>query len=340
MFFLLCLLMVPVATAELSTDNWIGQLMKPVMEDGWGVDARWAIIFSAGIMFLLRTFAGGILKIFSPPVLMAVSGILSASGLYWLGVNATGIAILAAFVIYAVGQTYYWPCILGFVAERYPKGGALTLNTVSAMGLLSLGMVGNPILGVAQDQSIHKQSQEKAPELAAVATSGSDFLWMTNDVIDPAKFAVYGAQKIDGKGEMLISALQPIIASNDELKEKKGEFDEEQKKILEAAQKKDPKASVDTDVAAIRLYDFVETATKEDDALTKSFKDSVPASVQTGIDDYKAMVGNHAEMKKQSGRDVLKFAAWFPSILVVSFTIIALYFKSRGGYRPAELDEA
>jgi len=92
LFFFLCLLMVPVATAELSTDNWIGQLMKPVMEDGWGIDARWAIIFSAGIMFLLRTFAGGILKFFSPPVLMAVSGVLSASGLYWLGGSAAGIA--------------------------------------------------------------------------------------------------------------------------------------------------------------------------------------------------------------------------------------------------------
>ena len=49
------------------------------------------------------------------------------------------------------------------------------------------------------------------------------------------------------------------------------------------------------------------------------------------------MVSLHAEMKKQSGRDVLKFAAWFPSILVVAFIIIALYFKKIGGYKPVEL---
>jgi len=121
LFFFLCLLMIPVATAELSTDNWIQGIMQPIFEGEWNLDARWAIIFSASIMFLLRTFAGGILKVFSPPVLMAVSGVLSFTGLYWLGSSAAGIAVFVAFVIYAVGQTYYWPCILGFVAERYPS---------------------------------------------------------------------------------------------------------------------------------------------------------------------------------------------------------------------------
>ena len=145
LFFLLCLLMIPVATAELSTDNWIKELMNPVLGEK-GIDARWAIIFSAGVMFLLRTFAGGVLKFFSPPVLMACSGVLSMGGLLWLA-SASGPSVFFAFLIYAVGQTYYWPCILGFVSERYPRGGALTLNTVSALALLSLGMVGNPILG-------------------------------------------------------------------------------------------------------------------------------------------------------------------------------------------------
>jgi len=52
-----------------------------------------------------------------------------------------------AFTLYALGQTYYWPCVLGFTSERYPQGGALTLNTVSAIGLLTAGVVGTPILG-------------------------------------------------------------------------------------------------------------------------------------------------------------------------------------------------
>ncbi|BDS08641.1 hypothetical protein NT6N_36810 [Oceaniferula spumae] len=323
LFFFLCLLMIPVATAELSTDNWIKQLMTPVMEGDLGISASWAIVFSAGVMLVLRLFAGSILQIASPPVIMAVSGILSASALYWLGSSASGILVLVAFTIYAVGQTYYWPCILGFVAERYPKGGALTLNTVSAMGLLSLGMIGNPILGVAQDKSIYKQSQEKAPELVESASKDSPFLWMTNEVIDTNQFAAIGASKIEGQGEAIYTALQPVIESNDELKEQYAEL----------------KTSDDADVKAIETYSFTKKAAAKDEALNETLTASIPATAKAGLTAYSDMVTLHGDMKTKSGRDVLKFAAWFPFILVIAFGAIALWFRAKGGYKPVELHE-
>jgi MFS family permease len=152
-FFLMCLLMIPVATAELGTDGWIKGLMAPVLND-LEINPAMALVFSASIMLVLRIFAGGVLKFFSPPSLLCISGIFSAVGLYWLS-SAAGAAVFVAFVLYALGQTYYWPCVLGFTSERYPKGGALTLNTVSAIGLLSAGIVGTPLLGAAFDRSIH-----------------------------------------------------------------------------------------------------------------------------------------------------------------------------------------
>lgn len=321
LFFFLCILMIPVATAELSTDNWIKQLMAPVMEGDIGISANWAIIFSAGVMMMLRLYAGSILQVASPPVIMAVSGILSASALYWLGSSAAGILVLVAFTIYAVGQTYYWPCILGFVAERFPKGGALTLNTVSAMGLLSLGMIGNPILGVAQDKSIYKQAQENTPELAEATTTDSPFLWMTNEVIDTNKFTQFGAEKISGQGDAISSAIQPVIASNEELKEKFAEL----------------KTSDDPSVKAIELYSFAKKNTANDEELNKSLVASIPQEAKAGLAKYDEAITQHGEMKTKSGRDVLKFAAIFPTILVIAFGFIALYFKSRGGYKPVEI---
>lgn len=321
LFFFLCILMIPVATAELSTDNWIKQLMTPVMEGDLGISANWAIIFSAGVMMLLRLYAGRILQIASPPMIMAVSGILSASALYWLGTSASGILVLVAFTIYAVGQTYYWPCILGFVAERFPKGGALTLNTVSAMGLLSLGMIGNPILGVAQDKSIYKQAQVHTPELAKATTADSPFLWMTYEVIDTNKFTQFGAESISGRGEAISTALQPVIANNEELKEKIAEI----------------KLSDNPDVKAIELYSFAKKNTAEDEELSKSFKAGIPQETRTGLAKYDEAVAQHGEMKTKSGRDVLKFAAVFPTILVISFGFIALYFRFKGGYKPVEI---
>ena len=147
LFFVLCLIMIPLATAELATDAWIRTLMEPIMG---AQGAGWAIVFSAAIMMVLRFFAGVPLKFMSPPALLLVSSIFSIVGLYALSVSA-GWAIFLAFVLYAVGQTFYWPTVLGFVSEQFPRGGAMTLNTVSAMGLLTVGIFGFPFLGAVQD---------------------------------------------------------------------------------------------------------------------------------------------------------------------------------------------
>jgi len=322
LFFFLCLLMIPVATAELSTDNWIKQLMTPVMEGDLGINANWAIVFSAGVMLILRLFAGSVLQIASPPVIMAVSGILSA-----------------------VGQTYYWPCILGFVAERFPKGGALTLNTVSAMGLLSLGMIGNPILGVSQDKSVHKQSQEQAPEFTELAEGPSGFLWMTNNVIKQDKFAHYGAKQIAGKGEALEAAITPVINANDELKTQLADL---KKQITDATQAEGydkyleelDKHKIDiSDVNAVKVYDLAKSFSSENEEFSESLEASIPAEAKAGLTTYAEKTGLLGEMKTKSGRDVLKFAAIFPGILVLAFGCIAIYFMTRGGYKPIELSE-
>ena len=192
--------MIPIATAELGTDQWIKKLMTPVLE-GRGIDAAFGLVFSATIMLVFRVFAGGILKHFSPPSLLAVSGLFSAIGLYWLGTSATGIAVFVAFVIYALGQTYYWPCVLGFVSERYPQGGALTLNTVSAIGLLSAGIIGGQLLGVAFDKSIHGSVLAAEPEMARVATEEKSFLGMKHDAIIPEKKDAYIDGLSEGKSE-------------------------------------------------------------------------------------------------------------------------------------------
>ena len=163
LFFLMCVLMIPLATTELGTDQWIRKLMEPVL-----ANPSWAIVISAGVMLVLRTVAAGpILKIFSPPALLCVSGAFSAIGLFWLSAVDVGALVFVAFVIYAMGQTYYWPCVLGFVSERYPRGGALTLNTVSALGLLSVGIVGGQLLGLAFDKTEHGGMKEKLPEITA-----------------------------------------------------------------------------------------------------------------------------------------------------------------------------
>jgi hypothetical protein len=48
--------------------------------------------------------------------------------------------------------------MLGVVAERFPKGGAMTLNTIAGVGMLSVGIGRRAVfLGYIQDNTIDKQ---------------------------------------------------------------------------------------------------------------------------------------------------------------------------------------
>lgn len=47
--------------------------------------------------------------------------------------------------------------MLGVAAERFPKGGALTLNAIGGMGMLSVGVIGAVFLGNIQDRQIDRE---------------------------------------------------------------------------------------------------------------------------------------------------------------------------------------
>ena len=164
LFFFLCLVMIPLATAELATDYWIQAIMKPILSVDYSINAGWAIVLSAAIMMTLRFFAGVPLKYMSPPALLIVSSCFSIVGLYALA-GSSGLWIFIAFVLYAIGQTFYWPTVLGFVSEQFPKGGAMTLNTVSALGLLTVGIFGVPFLGAVKDSYDAKAVKQEQPLL-------------------------------------------------------------------------------------------------------------------------------------------------------------------------------
>ena len=171
LFFFLCLIMIPLATVELGTDAWIRSLMEPILGN---TGSAWAIVASAGIMMVLRFFAGVPLKYTTAPGLLLISSFFSILGLLALS-SASGFWVIIAFVLYAIGQTFYWPTILGFVAEQFPKGGAMTLNTVSAMGLLTIGIFGTPFLGAVKDSFDAQTVQKEQPALFEKYSEKKDF---------------------------------------------------------------------------------------------------------------------------------------------------------------------
>jgi MFS transporter, DHA2 family, metal-tetracycline-proton antiporter len=152
LFIVMLLIMVPLATTELGTDSWITSLLEPEMV-GMGLQPGWVLVYTSALMLVLRLFAGPLVHRFSPLGLLALCSAVAAVGLYSLSV-ATGAAVLLAATLYGVGKSFFWPTSIGFVAEQFPKGGAVTMNVIAGVGMLAVGIVGSVLLGAIQDRSI------------------------------------------------------------------------------------------------------------------------------------------------------------------------------------------
>jgi MFS family permease len=148
MFFMI-LIMMPLATTEIGTDGWITGIMEEVAKGKF--HAGWVLVYTSVIMMVLRFFAGPIVHNLSPLPLLAVSSVLAIVGLFTLSFT-TGLMIFAAATLYALGKTFFWPTMLGVVSEQMPKGGALTLNAISGIGMLAVGTLGFPYIGTLQEE--------------------------------------------------------------------------------------------------------------------------------------------------------------------------------------------
>ena len=161
MFLLVLITMGPLATTELGTDSWMPDLLGA---DFTPAQAGWIFIYVSTIMTILRFYAGPIVHRFSPIGLLVVSAIVAIIGLLFLS-QAAAFWIIVAATVYALGKTFLWSTTLGLVSEQFPKGGPLTLNGVSAVGVLGMGILGTPIMGGLQDKGISADLKENHPAL-------------------------------------------------------------------------------------------------------------------------------------------------------------------------------
>jgi len=164
LFLFLLLLMVPLATTELGTDSWISSLMEPQMEAA-KAHAGWVLVYTSFIMMILRFFAGPIVHRLSPLGLLAGSSAVAIVGLFFLSAAEGIVMIFIAATVYGFGKTFFWPTMLGVVAEQSPKGGALTLNATGGVGMLGVGVVGAVFLGYIQDTAVESAIRQERPEL-------------------------------------------------------------------------------------------------------------------------------------------------------------------------------
>jgi len=186
-FVVLLLIMIPLATTELGTDSWITSLMTDEMKS-LAIDPGWVLIYTAFIMMVLRFFAGGIVHRLSPLGLLATSSLVAAIGLLMLS-TSVGAMVFVAATIYGLGKTFFWPTMLGIVSERFPKGGALTLNATGGVGMIGAGLVGAVLLGYFQDTTTSAQLAAREPALAARVIEEKQSVFGRYQAVDKAREA-------------------------------------------------------------------------------------------------------------------------------------------------------
>jgi MFS family permease len=192
----LIIIMMPQAITELGTDGWITSLMQTPMEAA-GHNAAWVLVYTSAIMVLLRFSAGPLIHKLSPLGLLATCSALAALGLFALSkTSGAGMfTIFAAATLYGVGKTFFWPTILGLTSEQCPRGGALTLNAVGGIGMLAVGILGQPFIGYLQESSATKQLESANPALYQTVTVQKNYLLGAYQAIDPVKSAAVLGEK-------------------------------------------------------------------------------------------------------------------------------------------------
>jgi MFS family permease len=222
MLFFMMLIMIPLATTEIGTDGWITSLMEPQMAS-YGLHPAWVLVYTSFIMMVLRFFAGPIVHKLSPLGLLMLSAIIAAAGLLFLS-KAAGISILVAATLYGFGKTFFWPTMLGVVSEQFPKGGALTLNAVGGVGMLAVGVLGFPFIGLLQTQAVSSHLEKQQPEVAAKVLDTKEGIVGKYKAIEPDKLAaltpkVEEAKKVKADVSKELAKKDGLPPSEDKLKD-------------------------------------------------------------------------------------------------------------------------
>ena len=158
LFLVWAVCMLLTAATELGPQKW----QESVMTSTAHISGTLILVYTSGMMFVLRHFAGPIAHAISPVGMLTVSAILAGVGLRLLSYADSAGTAFGYATIFGLGIAFFWPTMLGVTAERFPKGGALALALMGSVGNLSISQV-LPQMGHIVDVNAVAYAEEYAP---------------------------------------------------------------------------------------------------------------------------------------------------------------------------------
>lgn len=140
LFIFMMVCMVLTAISEFGPQQWVGLILAKS-----GAEPMLILALVTGLMAVARFFGGDVVKKFDQTGVLLGSSVLTLIGIFLFSTQTGSMAYVAA-IFYALGVAYFWPNMLGFIAEKIPNSGAIGLSIIGAVGMFS-GSIFQPIIG-------------------------------------------------------------------------------------------------------------------------------------------------------------------------------------------------
>ncbi len=311
MFFLWAICMLMTAATELGPQKWQESVMMSVT--GGNVSGTLILVYTSGMMFVLRHFAGPIANRLSPTGMLIGSAFLAGLGLYLLSfANDTATAFGFA-TIFGLGIAYFWPTMLGVTAERFPKGGALALALIGSVGNLSIAFVLPQMGRIVEHYSVNTMEQD-SPNLT------NEYL-NRDDQGQPRSLNVGALNDLNNRA---VDQIATILRDQPEV------FDKIVANRIVADRMRNEYAKSDPQSGKVSAQILATGALNREEIASLAASNAEVASLDDLLserDQVKAAEATGFQM-------AFRWVSVLPTILIVLFGGIVLYDRSRGGYKP------
>ncbi len=164
LFIFIMACMALTAITEFGPQQWVGLILAKS-----GAQPMLILALVTGLMAVARYFGGEVVHKFDQTGVLLGSAVLATIGIFLFSTQTGAMAYVAA-IFFALGIAYFWPNMLGFIADYIPNSGAIGLSIIGAVGMFSTSIF-QPIIGnwIDSDQAVAAASGLTGDELELVA---------------------------------------------------------------------------------------------------------------------------------------------------------------------------
>jgi MFS family permease len=140
LFIFMMACMALTAISEFGPQQWVGLILAKS-----GAQPMLILALVTGLMAVARYFGGEAVHKFDQTGVLLGSAVLATIGIFLFSTQTGAMAYVAA-IFFALGIAYFWPNMIGFIADKIPTSGALGMSIVGAVGMFSTSIF-QPIIG-------------------------------------------------------------------------------------------------------------------------------------------------------------------------------------------------